>query len=145
MTTDPAATRPTPASATVLLSIGFTLYVAAWFLQVIRDGATFGSGELPGVQAVRGAWSGNASSATTVLMRLSVLTNLCVAGLAGLLLGHRRAHPEVFVGILAVAFAINLQWVWWSRDDVATLRLGYWAWCLAFAVLSEGVRRGRGN
>ena len=131
---------------TRVVSAGLALYAVAWFVQVIKDGATLADGTLPGWQAFRVALSpiwpyeGLVTEGwfRRILSVASGFTNAIVLCLPLWLHFARRHRKDLAVGPLCFAAAIDAHWMFPQAQD---LRLGYYMWIGSFIVLAVGVAR----
>jgi hypothetical protein len=125
---------------------GLILYGTAWFVQVIKDGATLADGILPGWQALRVALSpiwpyegiGIDGWLRRILSVASGFTNAIVLCMPVWLQLARRHRKAFAVGPLCVAAGVDAHWMFPEPQD---LRLGYYMWLGSFIVLAVGVAR----
>jgi hypothetical protein len=124
-----------------LMVVAWLVFGAAWFVQVHKNGATLGSGTLPGWEAFTSALDikgeDGYSSATGWIARASACTNFLMLAAIALVLAGRRPTGGWFPIAFDVATVLNL---WWARDhDRVDLRAGYWMWVGSFALMAIAV------
>ena len=128
-----------------IVVVAAAVFLLSWFVPVIEGGATLADGVLPGWQAFRLAmapiWSYEGLSGGDglwdVISVASGLTNLLfVLGTACVLASGTRRGRRL---ALALVTATAVNGVWLTMPDAAgTLRVGYWLWLAAFALLATG-------
>jgi hypothetical protein len=111
-------------------------FLASWFLPAL-DG-------VPGWMAFRHALSplvpfGAAANLGdhAIPAVLSALTNVMFLVLFGLWLARQMFRPGMFVRLALACLLLNLYWVVqaWRDTDLDSLRIGYFVWLSAFALL----------
>jgi heme/copper-type cytochrome/quinol oxidase subunit 4 len=112
-------------------------WVACWFLPVMP--------EVPGWSAFRFAlsaiWPYQGSGAEdiedAVPQVLSALTNVVFVLMIAPLVRGRITRPGLFIKVAIACFILNLYWfVQLARDhELGDLKIGYYVWMLAFALL----------
>src|SRR5258706_8464175 len=118
------------------------LYVIAWFLPVIKDGATLADGKLPGWEAFRvalapimsyGEFAKDTSLFHNVMSVASALTNflmlLCLFWLAG---PATTSRVRQIRWVIVAAAMIDAYWLRLVPD----LLLGYYCWLASFVALA---------
>ena len=135
MTPDPTHTSLTR----TLAWIAAALFVASWFLPVLKD--------LPGWMAFRyalaplvpfrGRDDASIGWEDSVPQLMSALTNVVFVILFALWATRQSPRPGLFVRVALVCFVLNLYWfvTAWRDHAVADLLVGYYAWLAAFALL----------
>lgn len=120
-----------------VLTAGWILFGASFFLPVIRDGITLSGssiadGVLPGIQAMllalRG-WNGPVGV-------LSALTNLVMGATFWRITDAGRGRIRLLAGLTTLGTALNLCWL---LADPFELHVGYFAWLTSFAVAGTGL------
>lgn len=119
-----------------LMWLAAASFIASWFLPAI-DG-------VPGWEAFRFALSPlvpyrqfGSLGDHAVPAVLSALTNLVFALLFVLWLTGQQVRPGLFVRIAIACFVLDLYWLVqaWRDADLGSLRIGYFLWLAAFALL----------
>jgi hypothetical protein len=115
----------------VLAGFAAACWLASWFLPVLDNGA--------GWRAFMAALShqGGRSWDDAAPQIMSALTNVVFVAMFALLWFERVPRPMLFIKIAVACFIINLYWlVQLVRvGEASGLRIGYYAWLLAFALL----------
>ncbi len=121
-----------------LLLAGWALFVASWFLPVVRESGV----TLVGWQACRvllsPVWPSPHMNATGGTVASSAFLVACsvsniVVLLSALVVWRPFVRHAGLVAVgLAVALALNLEWAL-PVPNHAHLLVGYWAWVLSFA------------
>jgi hypothetical protein len=132
----------------LLIWAAWLVYVAAWFLPIVKEGVTLPDG-LPGWQAFRLAtcavWSCADISIDnwykTVLFTISAVTTLLfVPGSVWAVWGGLRALRRASAWIATLAFVVNAHWyVLYGGSARQDLRIGYFLWWLSFLLLALGL------
>jgi hypothetical protein len=114
------------------------LFVAAWFLPVLKD--------VPGWMAFRYALAplvpyldaGKLGFEDAVPQVMSALTNVVFLILFVLWASRQSPRPGMFVRISLACFLINLYWFVkaWREGGLNDLLYGYYVWVAAFALLA---------
>jgi hypothetical protein len=123
------------------------MYLVAWVLPVVKDGATLPEG-LPGWQAFRVAASpiwpygdvGLDSWYGALLATASAGTNLLMIGLVWLASRVLPRLHRIGAGAALAAFIVNAHW-FVLMDDRAALRPGYFLWWFSFLVVGYSLFR----
>lgn len=129
------------------VKLALLLYVVAWFLPVIEDGATLADGTLPGWQAMMVAlspiwdWSSGGKILERIIFVLSGSTNFVFVGAAALRWRRPTWRPEVVTRAVFVAAAIDCYWLGYAIQNAAMLYPGYYAWLASFFLLGAYYRR----
>lgn len=134
-----------------LFFTGTLMFVAAWFLPVVKEGTTLSSGTLPGWQAFRVSldplWPYDNPSASgdpfyfKVLGVVSGLSNVVFVG--ALVTVGLSARSRALWKVLLACALINTFWFVLSSDRNG-FRMGYYLWVGSYFVLAAGLRlRGR--
>ncbi len=131
----------------LLIAVAWLFQAVAWFLPVVKQGATLPQG-LPGWQAFRVAacavWPYDDCHIdgwlNAVLSTGSALTTLLfvLASVWVVLRGSRTLH-RASAWIAACAFILNAHWFVSLGSDRMDLRVGYFLWWLSFASLALGL------
>ena len=130
-----------------LIWAAWLVYVAAWFLPIVKEGVTLPDG-LPGWQAFRLAtcavWSCADISIdkwhkTALFTTSAVTTLLFVPGSVWAVWGGSRALRRPSAWIATLAFVVNAHWyVLYGGSARQDLRIGYFLWWLSFLLLALG-------
>ena len=132
----------------LLIWAAWLVYVAAWFLPIVKEGVTLPDG-LPGWQAFRVAtcavWSCADISIDkwfkTVLFTISAVTTLLfVPGSVWAVWGGSRALRRASAWVATLAFVVNAHWyVLYGDSGRQDLRIGYFLCWLSFLLLALGL------
>jgi len=123
------------------ITIAAIMYVAAWFLPVVKGKPTLAQGSIPGWQAFRVALSpiwpyqdfGYDSVLAAFLGVASALSNMLFVVAAPLLWRWPVQIAHGAMWSLIVAVFVNAKWL---LDFDGELRIGYYLWASAFLVLA---------
>lgn len=129
---------PTQQLIAPLTWIAAAVFTASWFLPVLDD--------IPGWMAFRYALAplvpyrsaGTAAWDDNAIHVLSALTNVMFVVLFGLWLARQMFRPGMYVRITLACLLLNLYWLVLALRDShgpAGLRVGYYLWLSAFALL----------
>lgn len=130
-----------------LIGGAWLVYIAAWFLPVVKEGVTFPQG-VPGWQAFRVAacavWPYEGFSIdgwyNVVLSTVSAITTLFfVIGSVWATLTRLPAMRRAFAWAAALGFIINAHWVVRFGSNRLDLRIGYFLWWFSFIFLALGL------
>ena len=120
----------------VLAWVAAACWAVSWFLPVLDDvrGWEAFRWSLASLWPFRGREAGGEDSIPHVL---SALTNVVFIILVAHVELKRVTRPGLFFRVAIACFILNLYWfVQMARDSaLADLRVGYYAWVLAFALL----------
>ena len=132
----------------LLIWAAWLVYVAAWFLPVVREGVTSPSG-LPGWQAFRVAASAvwPLQDVTidkwykSVLFTVSTITTLLfIPGSAWAVWSGSRALRRASAWVATFAFVVNAHWyVLYGGSAREDLRIGYFLWWVSFLLVALGL------
>jgi len=128
----------------IVIWIGWLLYFASWFFQVINHGMTLGRRDLPGWEAFVTALTlegveESTGLATRIVMVSSSLTNFVMILSPAILFWKRLGSlKRALPWLLILAAILDAQWPIMMGSDYAELRAGYYLWCASFLVLAIG-------
>lgn len=115
-------------TARVVAAVASALWLASWFLPVI-DGVSGGKAFLYAL--------GDRDDADAAAHILSALTNLVFPVLAFFVLTGRASRRGLFIKVALACALMNSYWLVTAvrESEAAGLRIGYYAWLVAFALL----------
>ena len=132
----------------LLIWAAWLVYVAAWFVPVVKEGVTLPDG-LPGWQAFRVAasavWPLQDFTIDkwykAVLFTISAVTTLLfIAGSVWAVWSGSRAVRQASPWIATFAFVVNAHWyVLYGGSARQDLRIGFFLWWLSFLLVALGL------
>ena len=132
----------------LLIWAAWLVYVAAWFVPVVKEGVTLPDG-LPGWQAFRVAasavWPLQDVSIDkwykSVLFTVSAITTLLFfPGSVWAVWSGSRALRRASAWVATAAFVVNAHWyVLYGGSAREDLRIGYFLWWLSFLLMGLGL------
>jgi len=132
----------------LLIWAAWLAYVAAWFLPIVKEGATLPDG-LPGWQAFRVAtcavWPCADISIDkwykAVLFTISAVTTVLFIPVSlWAVSSGLRALRRAFAWVATSAFIVNAHWyVLYGGSARQDLRIGYFLWWLSFLLVALGL------
>jgi hypothetical protein len=131
----------------LLISLAWLMHLMAWFVPVVKDGATFPQG-LPGWEAFRVAacsfWPCNSAPVFNwyfgALAAISALgTILFIVGSPYVVWRGTPSLQRVSAWAAALCFVVNIHSYVAFGNSRSDLRMGYFLWWFSFAVLAVGI------